>query len=61
MTTILETEDWLEVGVAIFDVVNGERSKVVLIGEVKLCCDEDGEKATFLELPPPPLPPPPPP
>jgi hypothetical protein len=62
VTVILDTDDWLEIFEAGVDRENGLRSKVVLVGDVRLCCDKDGEKVAGLEdAPPPPLPPPPPP
>lgn len=61
VTTIFDTDVWL----LLIDVeevsVNVDRSKVVLVGETRLCCGSDGENVLLLELPAPPLPPPPPP
>lgn len=61
MTTILETDDWLE---PVDDNVDEEkvfRSKAELVGDVTLCCGKDGENVAVREDPPPPLLPPPPP
>ena len=61
VTTIFDTEVWFEVE----DVEAGEvkevRSNVAIVGELRVCCDKEGENVAGLELPPPPLLPPPPP
>ncbi len=61
MTTIFDSEDWLGATEEEFEPVNGDRSKLLAVGELRLCCGRGGEKVWFLKLPPPPLPPPPPP
>lgn len=61
VTTILETDDWLELADNNVDEEKVFRSKVVLVGEVKLCCVPKGENAAVRVDPPPPLLPPPPP
>ena len=43
VTTILDTEDWPDAAEAEFDPVN-ERSKGLVVGELKLCCGNGGEK-----------------
>ena len=61
VTTILETDDWLELADDNIDEGNVFRSKVELVGEVTLCCGREGENVAVREDPPPPLLPPPPP
>ena len=58
--TILDSEDWLEITDEELELVNGDRSKPLIVGELSVCCGRGGEKVWFLKLPPPPLLPPPP-
>lgn len=60
MTTIFDT-DWFVGVVTEAELVKGVRSKVVLVGELRLCVERDGENVAGLEVPPPLLLPPPPP
>lgn len=57
---ILETEDWFEPEVVEVDELRAFRSNAVLVGEVRLKDEDEGENtADFDGPPPPPLPPPP--
>ena len=59
VTTILDTEDWPNGAEEEFRPV-ADRSKVLVVGELRLCCGNGGDKVWCLKLPPPPLLPPPP-
>ena len=43
VTTILDTDDWPDAAEEEIDPVN-DRSKALIVGEFKLCCDNGGEK-----------------
>ena len=44
VTTIFDTEDWPDVAEEEVDPENGDRSKVLLVGETRLFCAKGGEK-----------------